>query len=221
MKILGVAGSPRKESNTEKCVREALRVARSVASVETELITLAGLKIMACDGCFRCTENPTQHPCISFNDDMTPLYRKLASADGFIFASPTYFGTVPGHMKNFMDRFIPLFDSPDSKSTLKGSLKFKPAGAISLAGWRNDGIEAVLATLCRFFLINNMIVVGTAGASNISSNLGAAVVTGDKADVLSRDSLGLNGIQAVGRKVAIVAKMLKKGKSSVPLNSFL
>jgi multimeric flavodoxin WrbA len=124
-------------------------------------------------------------------------------------------------MKNFMDRFIPLFDSPDSKSMVKGSLKFKPAAAISLAGWRNDGIEAVLATLCRFFLINNMIVVGTAGAANISSNLGAAVVTGDKADVLSRDSLGFNGVQTVGRKVAIAAKLLKEGKSIVPLDSLL
>jgi hypothetical protein len=39
--------------------------------------------------------------------------------------------------------------------------------------------------------------------------------------VLSRDSLGLNGIQTVGRKVAIVAKILKEGRSSIPLNSLL
>jgi multimeric flavodoxin WrbA len=167
------------------------------------------MKIAECNACYRCKKEGTKElPCPAHDDDMTRLYAKLASADGFLFASPVYYGSVTGIMKVFMDRFLPFYDDSDSESELKGALRFKPAGAIAVGGGRNDGIEATLYTLHRFFLFNDMIVVGTAGYPNSASNLGGTVVSDSKPDALTRDPLGKNTLRALGIKVSLTAERL-------------
>ena len=211
-RIVGVSGSPRKGGNTDQCLEEALRACSR--RCKTELISLAGLEIAECDGCDRCKEEGTRElPCPVHDDDMTPLYGKLASADGFVFASPVYFGSVSGIMKTFMDRFIPFYNDSGSMSELKAALRFKPAGAIAVGGGRNDGIEAVLYTFYRFFLYNDMIVVGTAGTPDSASNLGGAVLSDSKPNALARDSLGRNTLQALGDKISLIADRLREKSS--------
>jgi multimeric flavodoxin WrbA len=190
-------------------LEEALRACSG--KCETELISLAGLEIAECDGCDRCKEEGTRElPCPVHDDDMTSLYGKLASADGFVFASPVYFGSVSGIMKTFMDRFIPFYNDSGSVSELKAALRFKPAGAIAVGGGRNDGIEAVLYTFYRFFLYNDMIVVGTTGTPDSASNLGGTVLSDSKPNALERDSLGRNTLQALGDKISLIAERLRE-----------
>jgi multimeric flavodoxin WrbA len=141
---------------------------------------------------------------------MTPLYGKLASADGFLFASPVYFGSVSGIMKTFMDRFIPFYNDAGSMSELKAALRFKPAGAIAVGGGRNDGIEAVLYTFYRFFLYNDMVIVGTAGTPDAASNLGGTVLSDSKPNALARDRLGKNTLQTLGDKISLIAERLRE-----------
>jgi multimeric flavodoxin WrbA len=172
-------------------------------------VNLADLEIAECNGCNRCKKEGTKKlPCPAHDDDMTPLYAKLASADGFLFATPVYYGSVTGIMKVFMDRFLPFYDELGSTSELKGALRFKPAGAIAVGGDRNDGIEAVLYTLHRFFLFNDMLIVGTAGYSGSASNLGATILSDSKPDALTRDALGKNTLRALGNKVSLMAEKL-------------
>jgi multimeric flavodoxin WrbA len=111
-------------------------------------------------------------------------------------------------MKLFMDRFIPFYDDAESRSEVKGALRFKPAGAVAVGGGRNDGIEAVLFTFHRFFLYNDMIVVGTTGYPNTSSNLGGAVYSESKPDALTRDAYAKNTLRALGNKVSLIAEKL-------------
>jgi multimeric flavodoxin WrbA len=173
------------------------------------LVNLANLKIAECNACYRCKKEGTRElPCPAHEDDMTPLYAKLTSADGFLFASPVYYGSVTGIMKVFMDRFLPFYDESGSRSELKGTLRFKPAGAIAVGGGRNDGIEATLFALHRFFLFNDMLVVGTAGYSDSASNLGGTVCSDSKPDALARDVLGKNTLTALGNKVSLMAERL-------------
>jgi multimeric flavodoxin WrbA len=87
-------------------------------------------------------------------------------------------------------------------------LRFKPAGAIAVGGGRNDGIEATLFALHRFFLFNDMLVVGTAGYSDSASNLGGTVCSDSKPDALARDALGKNTLTALGNKVSLMAERL-------------
>lgn len=174
---------------------------------------MANLKIVDCNGCYLCMSRGTwKRPCPSFDDDMTPLYAKIASADGYIFASPVYYGSVTGLMKCFMDRFLPFHDAPGSKSELRGALKFKPAGTIAVGEKRNDGIESVLATLFRFFLYNGMLVTGASGGLGAASDLGGAFVTGDKPDVLGRDELGVNTVRVLAENLSSMAEVLKVGR---------
>jgi len=209
IRIVGVSGSPRKGGNTDRCLEEALSACSEKCS--TYLIRLANLEIAECDGCDRCKKEGTKKlPCPAHDDDMTQLYGELASADGFIFASPVYYGSVTGIMKLFMDRFIPFYDDAESRSEVKGALRFKPAGAIAVGGGRNDGIEAVLFTLHRFFLYNDMLVVGTTGYPNTSSNLGGAVYSESKPDALTRDAYARNTLRALGNKVSLIAEKLSE-----------
>jgi len=207
IEILGVSGSPRKGGNTDQCLQETLRACSEKCT--TELVNLANMEIAECNGCNRCKKEGTKKlPCPAHDDDMTPLYAKLASADGFLFASPVYYGSVTGIMKIFMDRFLPFYDESDSQSELKGALRFKPAGAIAVGGGRNDGIEAVLYTLHRFFLFNDMLVVGTTGYQDSASNLGGTVLSDSKPDALTRDALGKSTLKALGSKVSLTAEKL-------------
>jgi len=212
VKIVGVSGSPRKGGNTDRSLQEALRACTETCS--TELISLANLKIAECNGCDHCKKEGTRKlPCPPHDDDMTKLYGELASADGFIFASPVYYGSVTGIMKIFMDRFIPFYDDLESRSELKGALQFKPAGAIAVGGGRNDGIEAVLYTFYRFFLYNDMVIVGTAGYPSSASNLGGTIFSDSKPDALARDASGRNTLRALGNKVSLIAeKLAESGK---------
>jgi len=207
IEILGLSGSPRKGGNTDQCLQEALRACSQ--KCRTEFVNLADLEIAECNGCNRCKKEGTKKlPCPAHDDDMTPLYAKLASADGFLFATPVYYGSVTGIMKVFMDRFLPFYDELGSTSELKGALRFKPAGAIAVGGDRNDGIEAVLYTLHRFFLFNDMLIVGTAGYPGSASNLGGTVLSDSKPDALTRDALGKNTLRALGNKVSLMAEKL-------------
>jgi multimeric flavodoxin WrbA len=212
IEIFGVSGSPRRDGNTDQCLQEALQACSR--RCRTQLVSLANLKIAECNGCNRCKKEGTRKlPCPAHDDDMTPLYERLGSADGFLFASPVYYGSVTGIMKLFMDRFLPFYDESGSRSELKGALRFKPAGAIAVGGGRNDGIEAVLYTLHRFFLFNDMLVVGTAGYADSGSNLGGTVFSDDRPDALARDALGKNTLRALGNKVSLAAERLANQRS--------
>ncbi len=211
LKIVGISGSPRPGGNTDRCLAEALSACSETCS--TEFISLANLQIADCNGCDRCKEVGTRElPCPAYDDDMTPLYEKVASGDGFILASPVYYGSVTGIMKIFMDRFIPFYEEAGSRSELKGALRLKPAGAIAVGGGRNDGIEAVLFTFHRFFLYNDMIIVGTAGYPDIASNLGGAILSDGKPDALERDILGRNTLHSLGKKVSLIAEKLAQAR---------
>ncbi len=101
MKILGVVGSPRKGGNTEIMVEEALATARE-AGAETELVLIAGKKIAGCDGCDTCRKTMACH----IKDDMQTIYKQLEAADGIIFGTPVYFGSVPSQAKAIIDAFL-------------------------------------------------------------------------------------------------------------------
>lgn len=106
MKILAVNGSPRgKAGNTDTIVQNFLEGAR-LAGAETETVYLNEKNIRHCLGCFSCWTK-TPGICIQ-KDDMSALLNKLLDADLLLYATPLYFFTVSGLLKDFMDRMLPL-----------------------------------------------------------------------------------------------------------------
>ena len=200
IKVLGVSGSPRKGRNTEQLLRAALDAAAELF-VETELISLADFKILPCNGCNACVK---EKKCpIDAQDDMGRLKEKLMEADAVIFAAPSYFGAVPGVMKNVMDRSRPL--------KMDGhKLCGKVVSALSLSGLRYGGAEQVAESIVRFGLIHGMVAVGGCGDPLTSGHFGIASLQGDEGWRRAEgDAVAISNARDVGRRVAEVANALK------------
>ncbi len=90
MRVLGVAGSLRRDSHN----RKLLRVAATLLPPEAELIEYAGLKAL---------------PAFDEDDESAPgraveeWRRAIADADAILFATPEYNSSVPGQLKNAVD----------------------------------------------------------------------------------------------------------------------
>jgi multimeric flavodoxin WrbA len=97
--ILILKGSPRERGNSATLADKAAEGAKE-AGAQVESIYLHGLEIRPCDACDLCLE---QGGCV-IEDDMTPLYPKLAAADAIILASPIYWFTITAQLKLCLDR---------------------------------------------------------------------------------------------------------------------
>jgi multimeric flavodoxin WrbA len=112
--ILAVVGSPRKGGNTEILVSKIAEGARA-GGAQVELIHLGDLQIRECDGCHACWRG---RPC-SKEDDMRPIYAKIAASDAIVFATPVYWYGPTALMKAFIDRFV-YFNSEGNRPMIRG-----------------------------------------------------------------------------------------------------
>jgi multimeric flavodoxin WrbA len=213
VKILGVVGSPRR-GNTEILVKEALKSAEELGSVETEILHLRPLKINPCIACFRCfDEAENGRTCPSFEDDMEKVYPKLAENDGIIIGSPVYFGGISGELKVLLDRTEPFVRY--ARTGYGGGLSNKVGGAIAVGYNRNGGQETTIQMIHSYFLVHDMIVVGSGPQETPGCYYGGGAVTYPKRsrilNAVLEDELGVRSARGLGRKVALVAKMVKAG----------
>ncbi len=116
MKVLGIAGSPRRGGNTNLLLGEVMRGAAS-RGAEVKTIILNDLKIDPCQHCDACLEAGR----CKVEDDMQMVYRELEIADRIVLASPIQFMGVTAHMKAMIDRCQALW-------ARKYVLKFPPLG---------------------------------------------------------------------------------------------
>ena len=217
VKILGIVGSPRR-GNTEILVKEALKAASEVGGVETEVLHISPLKVHPCIACFRCfDEKDRPRGCPSFDDDMEKIYPKLASCDGLIIASPVYFGGITGELKTILDRTEPFVRY--ARTGYGGGLSNKVGGAIAVGYNRNGGQETSIQMIHSYFLVHDMIIVGSGPAETPGCYYGGGAVTHPKRsrirDAVLDDELGIRSSRGLGRKVAEVAKMVKASRASV------
>ena len=105
MNLLFIKGNPRKNGITEMLCDIFASGIKSAGVIPDE-VRLQDLKINPCKGCFVCSNSPVGK-CI-FNDDMTALKTKLSQADIVVCATPVYFYSMSGAMKDFWDRCFPF-----------------------------------------------------------------------------------------------------------------
>ncbi len=181
MKVLGIAGSPRKNGNSTFLIKEALRSAQEEGA-ETELILLWGKEIKPCDGCWSCRKTGKCH----INDDMQEIYEKLKAADGIILGSPTYVGNVTSTCQAFLERctcFIKMKTEgdkvlhSDKTSTLSGK-----AGGSIVTG-RRRGVQGAMDVL-NFFLMMHLMVITHAGVAGFCQGLEPGVIKDEDKDAV-------------------------------------
>ena len=104
--ILAINGSYRDDGVTDKTV-EVLKQTLEAAGEQVEVVLLRDYPIEFCLNCRECTQQPGEEPgmCVQ-HDGMQELINKIESADAFILASPTNFGSVTAVFKRFMERLV-------------------------------------------------------------------------------------------------------------------
>ena len=160
MKIIGICGSSRENSNSTRMVEEVLKGAKD-AGAEIEIIKLGELNIKCCGGCLECDETGRCH----LDDDLAAVLDKMVKANGFVFGTPARFDNVSGLMKNFMDRTNPL-----CKCLL---LKGKVTGLVTVGYFPKDiSRERVLDCLDNFCEAHGIKVIGEVVAYERSGKTG-------------------------------------------------
>ncbi len=108
IKIIGIDGSPRRDSLTARLVDMVLTQAAN-AGATTETIKLIEYEIPPCMGCVSYNGVCNLEECYRQNGmTVVPLLKRLIEADGIVFGSPVYWFGPSGIMKNLIDRMTCL-----------------------------------------------------------------------------------------------------------------
>jgi len=149
VKVIGIAGSPRRGGNTDLLLAEVMKGAAN-RGAEVKAIVLNDLDITPCQHCRACEK---KGKC-RIDDDMQMVYRELEQADRIVLASPIQFLGPSAQLKAMIDRcqalwarkyvlkMPPLGDNRERKGLfvsvggLKLSHLFEPSLAIVRALFR-------------------------------------------------------------------------------------
>lgn len=99
LKVLGLAGSPRRRGNTELLLDQVLAGAAN-RGAQTEKVILADMRMGPCRECDSCFETGR---CVQ-QDDYQLLYPRLIKAERIVLAAPIFFTGLPAQAKAFIDR---------------------------------------------------------------------------------------------------------------------
>ena len=106
MRILVLNGSPKGDrSDTLHITRAFLDGVETVSRCEISTVHVNERKIGFCTGCFACKKNGGV--CV-LEDEMQGLLEEILKSDLVIFSFPLYSYGMPGALKNFIDRMMPL-----------------------------------------------------------------------------------------------------------------
>jgi len=234
IKILGISGSPRQNGNTDIIIKEALRGARALASletmleqnktgfrdvvdqgeVETEFIGLAGKDIHPCDG---CGEVCFREDRCFFDDGFMEIYRQMLDADGIIFGSPIHAGFVTARCATLIERCY-YGQARAQAEKRKAPLGLKVGGAFAIGSSRHSGYETTLQQIFQFFIRNEMIPIGLVspggqiGPTATARDLGQVI--DDEWFITGRPERSVHALDVAfmyGRKVSIATKIFKTG----------
>ena len=153
IRVLGIAGSPRRNGNTEVLLDRFLSGAEG-AGAAVEKIVVARLKIAGCVACDGCWDDGQ---CV-VQDDFQSVYDKLIAADVIALAAPRFFWNLPSQVKALIDRSQCQWAR---KFVLKAVLKATPAGHarrrgvfICVGGDPRPDFDGVIRTVKDFFAVH-------------------------------------------------------------------
>ncbi len=157
MKVLGIAGSPRRDGNTDLLLAEVMKGAASKRA-EVKTIILDDLKIDPCQHCDTCL---VKGKC-KIPDDMQMVYGELEKADRIVLASPVHFMGVTAQMKAMIDRCQALWARKYVlKIPLLGNGRERKGLFISVGGRKPDSLfEPSLATIKSLFRVLDITYAG-------------------------------------------------------------
>jgi multimeric flavodoxin WrbA len=97
-KIIGISGSPIKNSNTDRLIQAVL----NSSGLEAEFVKLSQTNIKPCIACLGCK---TDNIC-KVGDDFPGLAEKIKKADAVVVGGYAPYGAVDGFTKAFLERLF-------------------------------------------------------------------------------------------------------------------
>lgn len=101
-KIVIITGSPRKNGNsfamTEAFIQAAEAKGHSITRFDAAFQEVGGCR--ACETCF------SKGSACSFDDDFNCIAPAILEADAVVFSTPVYWYTLPGQIKNVIDKMF-------------------------------------------------------------------------------------------------------------------
>jgi multimeric flavodoxin WrbA len=189
MKVVLFNSSPRKEGNTYSCLNIVIDELKK-EGIECEYIWIGSENLKGCTACGSCAENKDRK-CVLKGDNMNEYIKKMIEADGIILGTPTYYANVTANMKALMERSAEV-------CLASGNLLKRKVGAGVIAVRRGGGAH-VFSSLNYFFLISQMVVVGSS-----YWNLGYGKLPGEVMD----DEEGIQTFKTLGQNFAYVLKKM-------------
>ena len=184
-KVILLSGSPNAEGNTKQVLDQCKEVIEQ-EGLEAEVISLSGKDIKGCIACRKCKKTGR----CALNDDLNEIADKIRDVEGFIVASPVYFGTARGDLMNALQRIGMMSKGVDH------FLSWKVGGPIAVA--RRGGLTASYQEMLMFYSINDMIVPGSDYWN---------IVFGSAPGEALKDEEGINTVRKFAGNVA---KLIKK-----------
>lgn len=189
MKVLGINSSPRKNGNTSILINTVFSELEQ-EGIETELINISGKITSGCVGCGMCSKNKNMR-CVNDQDMVNECIEKMASADGVLLGSPTYFADVTIEMKALIERAGMV-----SKAN-RDPFKYKVGS--SVVAVRRAGAVRAFDTMNHFLHYMQMFLVGAS-----YWNMGYGLKVGD----VNTDEEGLKNMKVLGKNMAFLLKKL-------------
>lgn len=105
-KVLGVAGSPRKNGNSDVLLNQALKGVDH-ENIQNGSIQLRDVQFQGCIGCEKCRKDKI---CTGLNDGMSLIYSQIITSKGLVLVSPTHNYNITSWMKAFIDRLYCFYN---------------------------------------------------------------------------------------------------------------
>lgn len=180
MYLLGISGSPRENGNTDLFLKKVLKS----VECQSNFIALRNLNITPCDGCEGCRTKLRCH----IQDDMSLIYKELKKVDAVILASPVYFGSISGQLKEMMDRTLCLYYGKQ--------LENKIGAALATMG--SDGGDLALHAINKFYQYHHIIFAG-----------GVFGIGGIRKDAIMQDKRVIIDAKNLGKRILKLHDILK------------
>jgi putative NADPH-quinone reductase len=159
MNVFAINSSPKKEKGYTAKILNPFLQGMKEEEAHVDLYYTADLEINPCQACYACwLETPGQ--CVH-DDDMRELTKKFIDANIIVLASPLYWWSLTGSMKNFLDRlfsigtpYVKIRDGHCYHPPL-----IEPTGEVKLAlvstcgYWEMDNFDSIInhmESLCKF-----------------------------------------------------------------------
>ncbi len=175
--VLGISGSPIKNSNTDRLVKAML----DATGCEVEFVKLSDINVRPCMGCKKCVED---NVC-KVEDDFQALSRKIQDAKAIVFGSYTPYGQIDGFTKALLERFWSL---RHVNNLLKGKLSATVLTCLlpEMAGHINEALAMELVHYERMDMLGQITVTGnlpcmTCGKGDECEMSGVSMIHGEGA----------------------------------------